>query len=173
MSYIKEQLSHKQSKTIRDDIVHYIYEDPKRMEELMECFFTGAYRINQYASWPVGIIGQERPELIEPYLTQMIDVLESPAHDAIVRNTIRILQWVSIPEALEGRIYDYCFQYLNDTKKPVAIRVFAMSVLTRLAMKYPELKEELIQSIERYYPDGSPGYQSRAKKEINRLKKGG
>ena len=96
--------------------------------------------------------------------------LDNPSHNAIVRNTVRVLQNIEIPEELEGEIYERCFDYLNDPKEKPAVRAFSMKVLSNIAMIYPELKEELIKSIELHFPYGSKGFKSRGKKELERLR---
>lgn len=171
MGVIKDLLSKSQSKTIRDEIVNKVYSDPKLISELMGCFFSDNLRLNQYAAWPVGIIGVQKPQLILPYLGDMVNGLDLPVHDAFIRNTLRVLQFIDLPEDIEGVVYDKSFSYLNDPDRPIAIRVFAMSVLTNIAVKYPDLKDELIKTIELYYPFGSAGFKSRARREIKRLKK--
>ena len=170
MDTIKELLSKSQNKILRDEIVNRIYKEPNLMSELMDCFFSDNLRMNQYAAWPVGIIGVEKPGFIYPYLEDMINRLDMPVHDAFIRNTLRVLQFMDIPDQLEGFVYDKSFNYLNDPERPIAIRVFAMSVLTNIAIKYPDLKDELIKTIEIYYPYGSSGFKSRARREIKRLK---
>ena len=170
MNLILHLLKQKQSKKNRDAIIDTIYDNPNQMDILMDCFFDDSIRLCQHASWPVGIIGEQKPSLITPYLDKMIKAIKAPKHEAIVRNTFRVLQFVDIPEELEGEVYDKCFQYLDDPKTPVAIRAFSMTVLTNLAIKYPALKEELVAIIELHYPTGSPGFKSRAKREIKRMK---
>ena len=170
MYKIRQLLSEEQSKTIRDEIVKIVLDAPKEIESLMDCFFDDNFRLNQYASWPITVIGEKRPLLIFPYLAEMLAVLDNPAHDAVIRNTIRVMQNLDIPEELEGEVYDRCFGYFVDPKEKPAIRVFSMTVLTNIALKYPDLKEELVKSIELYFPFGSAGFKSRAKKELKRLR---
>lgn len=161
-----------QTKSNRDRIVNFILDTPKKISELMECFFSEDNRLSQKASWPMTISGDKKPQLLLPYLKEMLNKLDEPVHDSLVRNTIRVFQVIDIPEDLEGDVYDKCFDYLCDPKIAIAIRVFSMTVLSNIALKYPDLKEELIRTIELYYPQGSVGFKSRARKEIKRLKMG-
>ena len=170
MNKIRTLLLEEQSKKIRDEIVQIVLNDPKQIDDLMNCFFDKNLRLNQYSSWPMTVIVDKNPTLILPYLSKMLKALDNPAHDAVVRNTVRVLQNISIPEEFEGEIYERCFDYLNDTKEKPSIRAFSMKVLSNIAMKYPELKEELIKSIELHYPYGSKGFKSRGKKELKRLR---
>lgn len=169
MITIKKLLTKKQSKSNRDEIVAMIYNNPQLIEELMECFFDKEYRVHQNASWPVGKIGEQRPDLLQPYIHKMVETLDNSVHDAFIRNTVRSFQSIDLPEELEGIVYDKCFTYLNNPRTAVAIRAFSMTVLANIAIKYPELKEELIKTIELYYPNAKPGFKSRAKREIKRL----
>ena len=66
---------------------------------------------------------------------------------------------------------DICFNFLLSQDEPVAIRVFAMTVLGNIAQKWPELKNELRMAIEENMEFGSAGFKSRGKKELKRLKK--
>jgi hypothetical protein len=166
---IRNHLTGQQTKRKSMEVVDYIVSKPSAIEELMECFFDDELRVCQYAAWPVGILGEKHPEIILPYLHKMVSNLENPKHDAVVRNTIRTLQYIDVPEELEGEVYERCFNYLVSPGFPVAVKVFSMSVLARIAMKIPELKEELIIAIEDYKPLGTAGYQSRAKKVIKML----
>lgn len=169
MNKIRTLLLEEKSKKIRDEIVRTVLDNHKQMDDLMVCFFDKSLRLNQYASWPMTVIVDNNPDLILPYLSKMLKSLDNPAHDAVVRNTVRVLQNISIPEELEGEIYERCFDYLNDPREKPSIRAFSMKVLSNIAIIYPELKEELIKSIELHYPYGSKGFKSRAKKELKRL----
>jgi hypothetical protein len=57
-----------------------------------------------------------------------------------------------------------------NTKQPIAVRVFSMTVLCNLAGKLPELKNELIPLIEDQMPYGSAGFISRGRKVLKDLK---
>ncbi len=154
-----------------DAILEAIKKTPTRIDELMQLFFSDNLRHCQRAAWPVGFLGEKYPELLEPYMSPMLSNLELPKHDAIVRNTLRTWHFMDIPEEIEGPIFDRCMKYLMDTNQATAIRMFSMVICSNLAMKYPELKEELIPIIEDYAPHGTVGFRSRAKRELIRLRK--
>lgn len=139
--------------------------------QLVDLFLSDNLRICQSASWPMGIFAAEHPDAVEPYLDKIITRLNTAPHDAYVRNTFRFLQFMDIPAAYQGRVYEKCFDALIDTNAPTAIKSFALTTLANLAIKLPELKEELIEAIYEQIPYGTSGFQSRAKKEIRRLTK--
>ncbi len=90
---------------------------------------------------------------------------------AVKRNTLKILQFVDIPEDLLGITADICFRLLNDGKEPIAVKVFAMTVIFNIVKKYPELNEELKISIEEQMPFASAGFKSRGNKILKALLK--
>lgn len=145
-------------------IVNSIIDEAYSMEELMECFFSNDLRICQRAAWPVGMIAEKAPQLLDPYIAAMLENLEVAPHDAVVRNTLRAWQFMDIPEELESAVYDKCLQYLSEPSYPIAISVFGMTVCSNIAMKYPELKEEVIAAIDYRLPHGSAGMRSRGMK---------
>ncbi|MCK5279227.1 MAG: hypothetical protein KAQ62_19445, partial [Cyclobacteriaceae bacterium] len=60
---------------------------------------------------------------------------------------------------------------LNSGKEPVAVKVFAMTVLFNIVQVYPELSEELEISIEEQMPFCSAGFKSRGRKVLKALSK--
>ena len=159
------------SKDTRDEVLKIVIDDPSRMDELMECFFHKDLRISHNAAWPIGYITQRKPGSLNPYLKKMINNLDEPHHDAVVRNTFRTFQFVQFPEDLEGLVFEKAFNYLLDVEYAIAIRVFAMTVCANIAMKYPDLCHELIPVIEDHLPHGSTGFKSRGNKLLIELRK--
>jgi len=167
---IKEELLKEHSKPQALKIVNYIGNNPERFDELMKLFFQENYRLNQRAAWPVGIFAEKHPDFILPYLGAMINLLEKDVHNAVKRNIVRTLQYIEIPDELLGLAAENCFQLLTSNKEPVAIKVFAMTVLANICKKEPDLKQELTLVIEDQLPYASAGFKSRAKKIFKQLK---
>jgi hypothetical protein len=168
---IKEALESEHSNAQSTKIATYIENHPHKLEELMNCFFSSEFRLCQRAAWPLSKIGSKMSDQFIPYLPKMLEHIQSPVHDAAIRNTVRILQDIEIPEKLIGPVYELCFDYLISPKVPVAIKVFSMTTLANIAQHFPDLVPELILAIEDNIPHSSAGYNSRAKKELKRLRK--
>ena len=159
---------HSKSQTIK--IARYIGNQPERFNILINLMLNGSYTITQRASWVVSCCSDNHPELIQPHLTAVIRNLKKPVHDAVKRNTLRLLQNISIPKKLHGITTDLCFKFLISTKEPVAVKAFAMTILYRITLTEPDLKNELRIIIEDQMPYSSPGFLSRGKKIISLLK---
>jgi hypothetical protein len=56
---------------------------------------------------------------------------------------VRLFQFVEVPKRYQGRLFDACYNLLDDPNQPVAIRVFSVTVAANLAKDSPELVAEL------------------------------
>ncbi len=168
---IRRSLEKGHSKTNTQTIVNYIGSDKVKFSHLMDVYLAGPYRITQRAAWPMSICAEVHPELIHPYLKKILNFCERPdVHDAVKRNTVRILQFISIPRKHQAQVINLCFKFLQDKKEPIAVRVFAMSVLGDLTLEQPDLKNELVVLIEDELPYASAGFTSRARKVLKKIK---
>jgi len=169
---IRAELLQGYSKEGTQRIADYIGADAERLEYVLQLFLNDENRVVQRASWVLSVCAEKHPELIMPHLEVLVKNLRQPKlHNAVKRNTVRILQDVDIPENLWGEVADICFQYLADPKEAVAVRVFSMTVLLQICQKVPELMNELQLTIEEYMPHGSAGFQSRGKKTLAAIQK--
>jgi len=170
---IQTLLDSEHSKSQRDKIVDFVGEDQKKMDALMSFFLDKKWhwRYNQRASWPIGVIGLKYPNLLTSYHQKMLIAMDNHTHDAVLRNIVRVYNDIDIPEEIEGPLFDKCFAFLTSPKFAIAIRCFAMTVLERIAMKYPGLQEELVGEIKEHMPHSSAGFKSRGSKIIARFEK--
>jgi len=169
---IRQALLQENSKKQAQRIAAYINGHEERFELLMQLFLHEDDPLTQRASWVVSHCADAQPNLLEPYLEAMLQNLRKPKlHDAVKRNTVRILQNVNIPENLLGEAAEICFQYLTDPKEAAAIRVFSMTVVFNICKKVPELMPELQLTIEEFLPYGTAGFKSRGKKTLAAIQK--
>ena len=168
---LRDELLREHSKANTEYLTNQIGTDQEAFDELIALMFNNEYRVAQRAAWVVGHCIEAHPWLVKKHLKPMIENLQNPVHDAIKRNTLRILQFVDIPEDLHGITAEICFSILNSAKSPIAFKAHAMSALLDIVKIYPELKEELKISIEEQMPFGSAGFISRGRRTLNALKK--
>jgi hypothetical protein len=168
---LRTQLLAEASKENALKVVHWIGNDQERFRSLMDLFLHDEYRVVQRASWVMSNVAEEHPALIKPHLKAMVDRMgDADIPVAVKRNVVRILQFMPIPEKLQGPVMDYCFRFLEDPKETVAVRVFSMTVLANLAQQYPEIKNEIILLIEDQMREGAlPAFKSRGKKTLKLL----
>ena len=166
---IREQLLVEHSKANALFISNYIGDDQGKFQELVELFLGDEYRITQRAGHSLAHVFDNHPHLVDPFLPKLIRNLDNEVNDAVKRNTLRILQDKVIPDNEEGILVNHCFDYLVSNKEPVAIKVFAMTVLGNICHKFPDLKNELKIIIEELMETGTPGIISRGKKVLKTI----
>jgi hypothetical protein len=140
-----------------------------RFDELVYLFLNDEYRVVQRAAWPFSLIAEAQPGLIKKHLKKIIDNLGKPGlHNAVKRNTVRLLQTVPIPKSLQGKVMDICFRFIEDPKEAVAVKAFSLTVLGNLAQQYPAILPELKTIIELQWPHQTAAFKSRARQVLAR-----
>jgi hypothetical protein len=167
---LRETILKEHSKSNTEKIVKWIGKDKKRFAELVNLFLHDEYRVVQRAAWPLSNVAIEHIELVNPYLGKFIHQLSKPGlHPAVLRNILRLLQFVDVPKKYLGVLTNTCFELLMKSDSPIAIKVFSMTVLKNITEKEPELKRELKIVIEQLMKEGSAGIKSRGKKVLKGL----
>lgn len=162
---LRETILKEHSKANCLRIVKWVGGDQKRFDELFNLFLNDEYRVVQRAAWPVSYCVEEHPALIKKHFTKLISNLEKPGlHDAVKRNTVRILQYVHIPEKFHGLVMDICFRFISSPDEAAAVKAFSITVLQNLAILYPEIINELKLVIEERWDYETAAFKSRAKK---------
>ncbi|MEO0469019.1 MAG: hypothetical protein AAF206_05320 [Bacteroidota bacterium] len=171
---LRETLLAEHSRAQTQKIVDYIGKDQARFDALLEIFLYAEYRLVQRAAWVIGHAAHQHPQLLQPHLSAVFENLRRPGiHDAVKRNTLRVLIKQDIPEELWGEAADICFGFVQSGYEPVAVKVHSMVVLMNITRKLPELGYELRGSIEALLPEGTAGIRSRGKKILKELDKMG
>lgn len=167
---IEEALYKEHSKRLTNAIVAYIGDNPKRFNELMAIFKTNNPLLIQRASWPLGFIADEQPQLILPHLGTLLQLLHLPLHDAYKRNVFRMLRIMpNIPLKHHGNIIEHCMKAITDHNQPGAIRAFAIHVMAILTLQYPDLAHEFKATLETFVHHPLPALRSSSKKALAQL----
>jgi hypothetical protein len=167
---LKEEILKEHSKAQCTKIVKWVGSSQQRFDGLFSLFLNDEYRVVQRAAWPVCYCVDEHPALINKHWKELMQYLKKTnLHDAVKRNSLRLMQDIELPEKHHGEIMDRCFTYMESPKESLAVKVFSMSVLGNLAKHYPEIKAELKLIIEDQLPHQSAGFKSRAKKILKQL----
>lgn len=160
-----------QSRQMALRVADYACTGEETFSELMNCFFSDHYRLAQRAAYSAGIAAQKRPEFIQPYIGKLAACLtRKDVHDAVIRNSVKILEIIAIPAAFHAEVMNACFELAADRMVPVAIRAFSLTVLYRLSLIYPEIKKELRIIIEEGMEFEKAAFRSRGKKILALIK---
>lgn len=167
--FLKAQLQSRLSKNQIINVAIEAVKSPEILEELIYSLSDKNIQAVKNAAWIIGHAGQLSPNLVEKHLDTLFMCLQNPAHPAVTRNIVRILQYSQIPEVFQGRIYDLCFQYIINPKTPVAIRAFSMTICAHISEEHSELKNELAIALHDLYHHGTPGIKSRVRHTLKLL----
>jgi len=124
------------------------------------------------ASWTLTKVCDRYPELIYPYLAQIVEALNKIDNESTLRSFLRIISlsdFDKINRRQHGILADYCFKVINSGYAAIAVKAYSMEILFRLTMIYPELANELSSSILILMEDGSAGITSRGRAILKKL----
>ena len=134
---LRDEILKEFSKANTVRIAKEIGADQERFDELIKLFLGKEYRVIQRAAWIVSHCADDYPWLINKHIDPMLHNLEKSVSDPVKRNTLRVLRYVDIPEALMGLAADLCFQFLQSGKESVAIKVHSMDILLNIVKVFP------------------------------------
>ncbi|MBK7850579.1 MAG: hypothetical protein IPJ66_05390 [Bacteroidetes bacterium] len=163
---IREEFLSKHSRKQAEKVVKYVGTDKARFRELMTCYLSNEKVLAQRAAMSVGYCAMEHPELFSGYFPKIIKAIKMPMHDAVVRNGLQIFRRVNIPESMESKIVELCFELMSAADSPIAIKVYAISVIQKIAKKYPELLVELKARVNAQLPFESKAFAAHARRNL-------
>jgi hypothetical protein len=158
------------SKANCNKIVGWVGSNQKRFDELFDLFLNDEYRVIQRAAWPLSYCVIAHPEFIQKHFSKLLKNLKQQGlHDAVKRNTVRLLEEIPIPDKYHGEVMNICFDYIISPTENPAIKAYSLSVLQNLSKIYPEIKQELKTIIEDRWHYESAAFKSRAKKILENI----
>lgn len=170
---LREEILKEHSKEQCAKIVAWVGGSQKRFDELFSLFMNDEYRVVQRSAWPVSYCVEAHPDFIKGHFKELVHKLQLPnQHNAVKRNSIRLLQHVNIPEEWQGAIMNICFDFIVSPAEAVAIKAFSITVLGNMAKDYPEIIPELKLVIEEQMESQTAAFKVRAKKLFKGLKTG-
>lgn len=131
----------------------------------MRYFQSWAADTNQFAN-----TSDNQSELMNPWLKPMVEKMQEPGvHDAVKRNVLRILQNADIPRSILGNVVMLCFEYLNSTKFPIAVKVYSLTILINAAKRERGLRNELKLVVDNMQPYVGQALQARSREILREL----
>jgi hypothetical protein len=169
---IRDELLQEHSRKQALRIARYACSSQANFRELMQCFLGPENRVAQRAAWSVSWAALQQPEMIQPYIKDLVACLKrTDIHPALIRNSVRVLEQVDIPEKFHGDLMNACFGFIETPATPPAIKAFSLTILFRLSDSYPEIRQELKLIIENNWEREGPAFKSRGRKILAALGK--
>ena len=169
---IKEELFAEHSKQQAVSVAKYACELKDNMQQLVDCLLSTDTIIAQRAAWSIGWSVKINPTSLIPFIHFLIPLIErKDVHDAVIRNTMLVLEAIDIPEEYHGLVMNGCFNLIENPSTAPAIKAYSMTTVYNLSKYYPEILQELKTIIENNWDNETPAFKSRGKKILKSIKK--
>lgn len=168
MQVLKELLK-TSSLTNINKIVTMVENDPELVKILISITVGNGNEMSMRASWVLSHCYDKMPEVVKPFLSNLIKASPHFTHTGTRRNILRILSFEKIDENDQVFLFDHCLEWVISKKEPIAVRANAMEILANIAMQQPDLKNEVIPVILDIIPHGSMGLKSKGRKVLKKL----
>ncbi len=141
---IENEIRKEHSRKQAEKIAKYAMKSTQNFSELMICFFRKEKVISQRAAYSVSIAAEINKEIIWPFLRKMLLNLDNlNLHPAVKRNTVKVFEILGVPKKLEGLAFERMVNLMQNRNEPIAIRVLALTVVTNICKKHPDLGKEV------------------------------
>jgi hypothetical protein len=147
-----------------DWIASSAIDNPVFVAKLLTYSYGDDRKLSFRASWTLSRVFDKNPEMIQPYLEDIVEKLNSLDNESTQRSFLRIISLADITRISlkhHGILADHCFKALNSGFSAIAIKAYSMEIIYRLALIYPELANELSASISLLQGEGSAGVKAR------------
>ena len=146
--------------------------NPAIFSSLIEYAFSDEPALAFRASWIMTKACDKEPELIYPYLEDIVGRLGTLVNESAIRSVLRTISLGDIGRISvkhHGILAEYCYNQLRSGFSAIAVKAYAMEILYKLVLLYPELKNELVATISILQPGGSAGIVSRSRQILKKL----
>lgn len=122
-------------------------------------------------SWIISTGAIRNPVFFSGLLPQIWATLQPNKNESVVRCFLAVFRDCDIPTELEGSVYGYCITKAVCKDSPIAHKAFCMYICAKIALKYRELRIEVLDIAQQYYDSTeSAAIKSSCKKIIKKLK---
>ncbi len=149
----------------------FMMQNPERLADSLRFMQTEPAAVGNRIAWALTSVEESQPELLEPHLPELLQVLHRNPSWGVCRSLLLIIEKHNLRGHENLPLYDLCLNWLQSGKVPVGVRCNAMSVCYRLSLHIPELQGELMMVIQELMPYGSSGFRARAKKLLAAITK--
>ncbi len=147
-------------------------ENPAIFRKLIDYSFLSDHKLAFRAAWTLSKACDKFPEMIYPYMTEIIEGLDRLDNESAERSLLRIISLSDIEKLAPGHLgilADHCFRALNSGTSAIAVKAYSMEILYKLALIYPEMANELSATINMLQGEGSAGIVARGRMILKKL----
>lgn len=155
-----------------DLIAGLIFQKPELFEDLFRIYCRNEEPVSRRAAWVIDTVTEKYPGFLNNRVDSLVEVLPDFHHDGLKRHTLHILSYAPLPDKKHfGFLINICFDWLLSPIEAVATKVYCMELLYRISELEPDIKPELVESIEWRLNEENPGFKNRGVKLLKKLSK--
>lgn len=170
MEKLRTLLEQEHSKKQKDLIVKEIIAGNIQVSDAVKTLVSNDGIYAQRVAYVITGLTDEAPHLLNNHLNELWKAIQPTSHDAIPRCVYRHFALTFTPKDLMGVVFEEGSKTFMKKTTPIAIKAHIMGILTEIARQHTELKDEVIYLISEQLEGATPGYISRANKELKKLK---
>ena len=167
---LKEFFSHTARELKKEEIAGILGPDEETYAQLVELAFSGEMPECWRATWIMDYLAELHEWIAEPHIDRIWSEIPKNHPVGVTRSALRLLCRYNIPEKYQGIATDLCLNWMVQEAVPVAIKVFSMEILLKIAKIYPEMAPEFVEIILQQAENNSGGYKARAQHVVKAMK---
>lgn len=150
------------------------YQEDK-LEEVWAYAFGGTERERKRACWILHHVSDLNPTCFENWQGPLLQGLQEAKTDAEERFVLRYYSMYALPEdeEVESYLLDYCMERMLSSSQAAAPRIYSVTVLEKLTLRYPELAHEVAQAMELALENATAGMRVRVRNAFEAFRRAG
>ena len=129
-------------------LIDKIREEPELTKQVYKLAVSNEHPFSWRASWTLVHLSNSKPELIEPFIPQMIRDIGHLKADRQVASFLQILTKFEFPSQHAGHLFDLAISIIHNTTKQMYFKLYALQFLVKFTKIVPELIPELLLILE-------------------------
>jgi len=166
---LKKIASSGSGRTHADRLLDILRQRPELFGDMVAIYLANEEPSSRRAVWALDLYTESFPDLLLPLIETISCRLPEFSHDGLKRHSLRMLARSPLPKANLGQLINLCFNLLLSPSETPAVKVHAMEVLYNASLAEPDLRQELIDTIEWRFREESAGVRCRGEKVLKRL----
>ena len=159
------------SRLTADLAAQFVLEHPETFRDMLDASLAQEYPMAMRASRVVYLVAVAEPELVRPYLAEIVEKMPTLHDQSVIRNFLHVFDDFTddLSEDDLAVLLKLCFDFIEDISQTIAIRTYSLKLLYLISQRVPEIKPEMISIIQLHLPESDPGFYSQATKILRKL----
>lgn len=157
------------SRAVADILVGEVGNNPEYFQIIFNFCILKPYPISMRAARVIQLCSKKNAKLIEPFLNDLINIIIETKVEGVKRSFLKILSEIQDITKLKnsGIIVDKCFEWLISENENPAIRCYSIDLINNLCKIEPQLKNELISSLQIIMTNKAKSIKFKAKRMLD------